>query len=115
MARLDVVSKIFVIRELQLLGDDKFYLSFESTAMLFKRRKVTESVCEGSVFERVYSTNTVEQAEVLWVGNDSVGIPHVRFNMSYLRAQRREPQGMRILALDCFAERYERLAPRAVA
>ncbi len=83
--------------------------------MFFKRRKANQSVCEGSVFDRVHPTNTVEQAEVLWVGNDSVGIPHVRFKMSYLRAHRREPQGMRILALDCFAERYERLARRAVA
>ncbi len=83
--------------------------------MFFRRRKLTENVCEGCVFERVYSTNMVEQAEVLWVGDDLDGIPHVRFKMSYLRAHCREPQGTRILALDCFAERYDRLARRAVA
>ena len=83
--------------------------------MLFKRRNLNESVYPGSVFERVHSTNTVEQAEVLWVGNDCAGIPHVRFEISSLRSHSREPQGMRILALACFAERYVRLARRAVA
>ena len=78
--------------------------------MFFKRRKSNVNVCEGGVFERVHSTNTAEQAEVLWIGNDSAGIPHVRFNMSYRCAHRREPQGIRILALACFAERYQRLA-----
>ena len=83
--------------------------------MLFKRRKLNENVCAGSVFERVHSTNAVERAEVLWVGNDWAGIPHVRFEISYLRSHCRESQGMRILALASFAERYERLARRAVA
>ena len=83
--------------------------------MLFKRRELSENICAGSVFERVHSTNAVEHAEVLWVGNDSAGIPHVRFKMSYLRSHCREPQGNRILALACFAERYVRLARRAVA
>ena len=92
-----------------------FYSASRVRAMFFKRRKVNECVHEGSVFERVHSTNMVEQAEVLWVGNDAAGIPHVRFRMSYLRARRIEPQGMRMLALACFAERYQRLAPRAVA
>ena len=83
--------------------------------MLFKRRKLNESVCAGSVFEPAHSTNPVEQAEVPWVGDDCTGIPHVRFEMSDLRFQSREPQGVRILALACFAERYARLARRAVA
>ena len=83
--------------------------------MHFKRRDLTEGICAGNVFERVYATNTVEQAEVVWVGNDCAGIPHVRFEVSYLRSRIREPQGMRILALACFAERYVRLARRAVA
>ncbi len=83
--------------------------------MFFKRRKIDQQVTEGGVYERVHPTNTVEEAEVLWVGKDAAGIPHVRFRMSYLRPHGREPQGMRILALACFAERYHRLARRAVA
>ncbi len=75
--------------------------------MLFKKRHREDvQIAEGSTYRRVHPTNMVELAEVVWVGEDSAGIPHVRYNMSYLRGKSEDPQGTRILALDCFVERY---------
>lgn len=75
--------------------------------MLFrKRNKGDVQIAEGGVYRRVHPTNMVEVVEVVWVGEDSAGIPHVRYNMSYMRGNSQDPQGTRILALDCFIERY---------
>ncbi len=75
--------------------------------MLFKRRNRDAEVTEGAVFKRIHPTNLVELAEVVWVGKDSSGIPHVRYKMSYVRSDGNDPQGTRILSVSCFTERYE--------
>ena len=49
----------------------------------------------------------VETAEVLSVGTDSYGIPHVRFSLTFQRPDRNVfNEGPRMLALKTFAERY---------
>jgi hypothetical protein len=75
--------------------------------VFFRRRSAVDDVREGAVFQRLHSNNFVERAEVVWIGKDSVGIPHVRFQVSYVRPDRRDHQGTRMLALASFAERYQ--------
>ncbi len=75
-------------------------------AATFRRRHKASMVTEGSLFERVHGISMVELAEVEWIGKDPFGIPHVRFSLSYIWPSRREPEGTRVLALDCFVERY---------
>ncbi len=76
-------------------------------AAMFRRRHGTSVVTEGSLFERVHGNSMVELAEVEWNGNDPFGIPHVRFGLSSNWPNRSEPEGgTRVLALECFVERY---------
>lgn len=75
-------------------------------AAMFGRRHGTSVVTEGSLFERVHGNSMVELAEVVSIGKDPFGIPHVRFSLSCVWPSRREPEGTRVLALDCFVERY---------
>ena len=76
-------------------------------AAIFRRRHKASMVTEGSLFERVLGNSMVELAEVEWIGKDPYGIPHVRFNLSCIWPNRREPEGgTRVLALECFVERY---------
>ncbi len=90
--------------------------------MFFKRRNIAKIV-EGAFYERIHNENLVERAEVVWVGNDSFGIPHVRYRMSYRTPSREEGQGTRMLAQTIFAERYRQVidtsprqcAPQAVS
>ena len=75
-------------------------------AAMFGRRHEASTVTEGSLFECTHGNSMVELAEVEWIGKDSFGIPHVRFRLSCIWSSRREPEGTRVLALDCFVERY---------
>ena len=76
-------------------------------AAMFGRRHSASMVTEGSLFERVHGSSLVELAEVEWIGNDPFGIPHVRFGVSCIWPNRSEPEGgTRVLALECFVERY---------
>jgi hypothetical protein len=63
---------------------------------------------EGSLFRRGVGGSMSEIAEVLEVGTDRMGIPHVRFNAHLMRgvcaAQNSE---QRTLALDSFCARYK--------
>jgi hypothetical protein len=59
------------------------------------------------VFECCHrSFNSVEVAEVLFVGDDGSGIPHVRFQYSYRYSNREDEQGVRVLALKAFTRRF---------
>jgi hypothetical protein len=75
--------------------------------MFFWRNPTGESVREGAVYQRRHPNNFVERAEVVWVGKDPFGIPHVRYQVSYVRPDRRDHEGIRMLALSSFAERYQ--------
>jgi len=81
---------------------------------VFNRDKIPMNILPGSVFERSHGEfNSVEVAEVIWVGDDVLGIPHVRFQFSYRYSNREEGQGVRILALKAFAERFRPVAAAA--
>ncbi len=43
----------------------------------------------------------------------SMGIPHVRYRVTHLKDSRTVPDGLRILALSCFAERFRRIGHAA--
>ncbi len=75
-------------------------------AAMFRRRHRASMVTEGSLFECAHGKSMVELAEVEWIGKDHCGIPHVHFRLSCIWPSRREPEGTRVLALDCFVERY---------
>ncbi|MBT5673457.1 MAG: hypothetical protein HOI52_03005 [Rhodospirillales bacterium] len=74
---------------------------------LFKRETGMEAICAGSVYRRVHRDRTVETATVLSIGDDSFGIPHVRYQLSIGRSDKHVmEEGPRMLSLSCFAEQY---------
>ena len=74
---------------------------------MFKRSRQPLDLRPGSVFERVHdASNSSEVAEVVSLADDVFGIPHVRFQMSYRCSDRKEDQGVRVLAVQAFAERF---------
>ncbi len=77
------------------------------SSFFFKRGRKLEYVRPGSTFQRVHRDAMVETAEVLSVGTDSYGIPHVRFQVSFRRPNRNKfDGGARMLALKSFADQY---------
>lgn len=61
----------------------------------------------GSVFRNVRPGNVVEMAKVLSVMNDSLGIPHVRFDMTlFTPGQTRMLEGRRVLCLSSFTKQF---------
>ena len=72
--------------------------------MFFKRRRSASSVAEGARFERLREHNIVEQATVVWVGEDPFGIPHVRFKLKVPAID--DAGETRILAVNAFTELY---------
>ena len=83
--------------------------------MFLKRKHVAtahvspEDVREGDMFERESSGRVIEHACVQRVYSDRDGIPHVRYELSYRRANQVDHEGTRILALPVFVERYRTL------
>lgn len=77
------------------------------SSFFFKRGSKLEYVRPGSTFQRTHSDSMVETAQVLSVGTDSYGIPHVRFQISFRRPNRNKfDGGARMLALKSFADQY---------
>lgn len=77
------------------------------SSFFFKRGSKLEYVRPGSTFQRVHRDSLVETAQVLSVGTDSYGIPHVRFQVSFCRPNRnRFDGGARMLALRSFVDQY---------
>jgi hypothetical protein len=79
----------------------------EERQVFFRRRSAVDDVREGAIFQRQHPHNFVERAEVVWIGKDRFGIPHVRFQLCYVRPDRQVHEGTRMLALTSFAERYQ--------
>lgn len=78
------------------------------SSFFFKRSSSLEDVRPGSTFRRIHSDRMVETAQVLSVGTDSYGIPHVRFQVSFRRPDRDKfDGGARMLALKSFADLYK--------
>lgn len=77
------------------------------TSFFVKRGRDLEYVRAGSTFQRVHRDCMVKTAQVLSVGTDSYGIPHVRSQASFRRPnQSRFDGGGRMLALKSFADQY---------
>ena len=83
--------------------------------MFLKRKQEAEAqvnpddVREGDMFERESCGRVVERACVQRIYADRDGIPHVRYELSYRRANQIDHEGTRILALPVFVERYRAL------
>ena len=76
-------------------------------SMFFKRGERLEYIKSDSTFRRVHTDKTVETAEVLSVYTDSLGIPHIRYQVSFKRpSHERFQEGPRILALKPFFDHY---------
>ena len=77
---------------------------------VFKQRSDQETIQAGAVYRRIRRDNTVETATVLSIREDSMGIPHVRYRVSFGRADRHIfEEGPRVLSLACFKEQYRSL------
>ncbi|MDR3424181.1 MAG: hypothetical protein P4M13_03760 [Alphaproteobacteria bacterium] len=63
---------------------------------------------EGAFYKRSIGGSMSEIAEVVDVGRDRMGIPHVRFNTHMMRGKYATPDcEQRTLALDSFCSRYK--------
>lgn len=76
--------------------------------LTIKRHAAVGDIKAGSVYQRVHSGSIVETATVVSVGEDSFGIPHVRFQVCFERPNRKFLEDARVLALESFADQYLR-------
>lgn len=81
--------------------------------MFFSRKRVGTEFEAGTFHVREVGGRAVERAEVLEISPDGMGIPHVRYRVTHLKDSRTVPDGLRILALSCFAERFRRIGHAA--
>jgi len=83
-------------------------------AGLFSMRRIdrAEQVQPGVTFRVVHPNHLIETAEVLSVGTDRYGIPHVQYQVRFQRSNRSVfEESQRTLALSSFAERYRERMP----
>jgi hypothetical protein len=72
-----------------------------------RKTPAADTIRTGAVYRRVRPDRTVETAKVIAIGNDALGIPHVRYEVVFGRPDRAPlAEGPRILALQRFAETY---------
>jgi hypothetical protein len=70
--------------------------------------KGDHEIAQGELFRRGMGGAMSEVAEVLEVGHDRMGIPHVRFYTHFMRGSYVAPNSeQRTLALDSFCARYK--------
>lgn len=74
--------------------------------MIFKRHTNCNEVVEGGIYQHHFSDSTAERARVIWIGEDPAGIPHVRYEVSYVHPGKADPQGTRMLSLKTFRDHY---------
>jgi len=75
--------------------------------MSFWQRQKRHDIAEGAAFRHPQPGAVVETARVLSLCSDPLGIPHVRYMVSYEQRERTILQdGPRILSLTAFASRY---------
>lgn len=75
--------------------------------MFLKRKTPPGDIREGGVYQFERDGRVVEVAKVVSLYDDRDGIPHVRYELGYQRADRVDFEGTRVLALRTFAERYQ--------
>ena len=81
--------------------------------MLFRRKRIEDDAVPGAVFHRLQDGSVIERAVVAWVGADSFGIPHVRFQVEHPGQD--VALDTKVLALTVFAERYSRARDQGAA
>jgi hypothetical protein len=69
--------------------------------------RVMQYVRPGSRFRRANSGNVTETARVLSVATDTVGIPHIRYEITFERPHWLVTDGPRILSSQSFAATYK--------
>ncbi len=74
--------------------------------MMFKRTNLKEKISCGEIYRRNMRVNAREEAKVLSITDDEQGIPHVRFERTLVGSCFKDPQGVRVLALDAFAKDF---------
>lgn len=75
--------------------------------MIYAFPKGNDTVEQGAYYRRGFGGSMSEIAEVLDVGQDRMGIPHVRFNRHLVRGNYSENTEERTLSLDSFCARYK--------
>ncbi len=83
-------------------------------AGLFSTRRMdpAEQVQPGVTFRVIHPNHLIETAEVLSVGADRYGIPHVQYQVRFQRSNRSVlEESRRMLALSSFADRYRERMP----
>ncbi|MFQ5959658.1 MAG: hypothetical protein ACE5LF_09850 [Alphaproteobacteria bacterium] len=78
--------------------------------MFGRRNPSPKDVREGNLYQREYDGRVVEIAKVVELYGDRAGVPHVRYELSYQRPTRADFEGLRVLALQSFVERYHAAA-----
>jgi hypothetical protein len=81
--------------------------SRQLTSLLYQRNGCMEYVKPGAQFRRVLPDRTVETAKIIGVQTDTFGIPHVRYNVDFVRPNlQRHLEGPRVLAARAFFDLY---------
>lgn len=74
--------------------------------MLFRKIDLKDKISEGAVFHRDMMINAKEEAKVLYVSEDELGNSHVHYERTLIGTCYKEPQGVRVLAMDTFAKDF---------
>lgn len=74
--------------------------------MLFRKINLKEKISQGSIFQRSMLINAQEEAKVLYISEDYQGISHVHYERTLIGSCYKEPQGVRVLAMDTFARDF---------
>ena len=78
---------------------------------LLKSTSSRQNVNVGEIFRRVRRGNIVETAKVLDIAPDSMGVPHVHYEVSIRGGEQHCFEEQRTLGLACFAERFTKVIP----
>ena len=76
---------------------------------LLKTTSSRQNVNVGETFRRVRSGNLVETAKVLDIAPDSMGVPHVHYEVSIQGGEKQCLEEQRTLGLASFAERFTKV------
>ncbi len=84
-----------------------------SVCFFMKRGRKVEFVKSGTLFHRSKADNSIETARIIGMRTDALGIVHVRYEVSIARRHIAASyfEGPRTLALEAFAETYDKRLP----
>ena len=81
----------------------------QQLGQLFKHTASKTEVKVGSVFQNIRRNNIIETAKVLDIVPDSLGVPHVHYQVSVHSAHQECFEEQRTLGMESFAERFSKL------